>query len=206
MKQLKATTNKKYTDSKYSFFTDTIYMPDDANTDEYFEVDASEADKIKNAKNSISINSKDDLDKAISNINIDLKTSIKYSITGLNLTDKEALLYTKYYPDWNDYINKSLLANFKIQYNNKLFKTRQPINVVLENQPPSIHTAALYEEINESDTGTLENPIPYSGNMELVKGKYYIQDNAVYLCTRSTGVPVQRNLKDLIGLYVTKVN
>ena len=116
------------------------------------------------------------------------------------------MLYTKYYPDWNDYINKSLPANFKIQYNNKLFKTRQPINVVLENQPPSIHTAALYEEINESDTGTLENPIPYSGNMELVKGKYYIQDNAVYLCTRSTDVPVQHNLKDLIGLYVTKVN
>ncbi len=72
MKQLKATTNKKYTDSKYSFFTDTIYMPDDANTDEYFEVDASEADKIKRMlKDSISINSKEDLDKAISNIDIE---------------------------------------------------------------------------------------------------------------------------------------
>lgn len=46
MKKLQATANKRYTDSTYSFVTDIIYMPDDANTDEYFEIDESEANKI----------------------------------------------------------------------------------------------------------------------------------------------------------------
>lgn len=38
----------------------------------------------------------------------------------------------------------------------------------------AISTAALYEEINESAAGTLEDPIPYN-NMELEEGKYYSQ-------------------------------
>lgn len=37
MKKLQATADKRY--------TDIIYMPDDANTDEYFEIDESEANK-----------------------------------------------------------------------------------------------------------------------------------------------------------------
>jgi hypothetical protein len=43
----------------------------------------------------------------------------------------------------------------------------------LENQPPSIDTAALYEEIVEDHAGTKEDPIPYNNNMELKLGKYY---------------------------------
>lgn len=73
---------------------------------------------------------------------------------------------------------------------------------VLENQPPSIHTAALYEEINETHAGTLEDPIPYNNNMALEEGKYYSQDGVTYLCTNSTGQAVYNNLSDLVGIYV----
>lgn len=90
-------------------------------------------------------------------------------------------------------------------YDDKLFRARQDISVVLENQPPSIDTAALYEEINEENAGTLDDPIPYNNNMELFAGKYYSQDGTVYKCTRDTGQAVYQDLADLVGIYVEAV-
>lgn len=200
MKKLQATANKRYTDSTYSFVTDIIYMPDDANIDEYFEIDESEANKIIG----IEISNKEELDNTIANLDM-ISSNIKYAVVKLNLPDEEALAYTEYYPNWEDYINKSLPVNFKIQYNGKLFKTLQPVNIVLENQPPSIYTASLYTEINETHAGTKENPIPYNNNMELELGKYYSQDGVIYHCTRGTGQPVFHPLSELVGLFVEVV-
>lgn len=197
MKKLQASANKRYTDSTYSFVTDIIYMPDDANTDEYFEIDESEANKIIG----IEIPNKEDTIASL-----DMISNIGYAIVKLNLSDEEALAYTEYYPNWEDYINKSLPVNFKIQYNGKLYKTLQSVKVVLENQYPSINTAALYEEINETHSGTKEDPIPYNNNMQLELGKYYSQNGVVYMCHRDTGQAVYNDLKDLVGIYVTVVN
>jgi hypothetical protein len=41
--------------------------------------------------------------------------------------------------------------------------------------------------------------------MELIEGKYYTQNGAVYLCIRSTGAAVHHPLAELAGLYVTAV-
>ena len=60
----------------------------------------------------------------------------------------------------------------------------------------------LWEQINETHAGTLDDPIPYDGNMALESGKHYIQDGAIYLCTRDTGFPVYNALADLVGVYV----
>ena len=65
---------------------------------------------------------------------------------------------------------------------------------------------ALWTEICETHAGTLDDPIPYSGNMALESGKYYSQSGAVYLCTRDTVNPVYSELSELLGLYVEKVN
>jgi hypothetical protein len=51
----------------------------------------------------------------------------------------------------------------------------------------------------------MEDPIPYNGNMRLENGKYYIQDNVIYLCTRDTVNPVYNPLAELVGVYVEKV-
>ena len=67
---------------------------------------------------------------------------------------------------------------------------------------PGIDTAALYTRIDETHAGTLEDPIPYSGNMALENQKYYSQDGIVYLCVRDTVNPVYHALKDLLGLYL----
>ena len=72
--------------------------------------------------------------------------------------------------------------------------------------PPDI-VPALWEMIPEPGQGdTPDNPIPYSGNMALNKGKYYAQDGVTYRCTRDTGNPVYEPLKNLVGLYVEVVN
>ena len=63
---------------------------------------------------------------------------------------------------------------------------------------------ALWTEICETHAGTLDDPIPYSGNMALEAGKYYSQSGAVYLCTRDTVNPVYNALADLVGIYVEK--
>lgn len=62
---------------------------------------------------------------------------------------------------------------------------------------------ALWEEIAKPGQGeTPDNPIPYNNNMALEEGKYYSQYGVVYVCTRSTGVAVYNDLKDLVGIYV----
>ena len=135
-----------------------------------------------------------------------LMTATKAGINTLEMTDDESLQINDMYPEWSEFINQPLSQGMKVQYDNKLYKVRQEIATVLENQPPSIHTAALYEEINESHSGTLEDPIPYNNNMELEEGKYYSQNEVTYLCTRSTGQAVYHNLSELVGIYVEVVS
>lgn len=135
----------------------------------------------------------------------DIARLFTLTVNTMNLTDDEALSVKSVYPQWSEFINKKLTQGMKVQYDNKLYKVRQGIAAVLENQPPSIYTAALYEEINETHAGTLEDPIPYNNNMELEEKKYYSQDGVTYLCTRSTGQAVYNNLSELVGIYVQTV-
>ena len=62
---------------------------------------------------------------------------------------------------------------------------------------------SLYKKVADGDQGdTPDNPIPYDGNMELFNGKYYSQNDVVYLCFRDSGIPLYNPLADLVGLYV----
>lgn len=126
-----------------------------------------------------------------------------------SLPDNEAVNVKALYDPWVSKIGKEIKKDNKVYYDDKLFKARQNINPVLENHPPGSGTQSLYEEINETHAGTLEDPIPYNSEhdplfsgMELEEGKYYIQDGITYLCTRNTDIAVYADLKDLVGIYV----
>ena len=192
MKKITATENKKYTDKAYSFFTDTIYMPDSATTDNFFEVDENEVQIIQDSKADIQIESLSDLEEITSNIQeIDkAKEAIKYSINSLDLSNNDTIKYKDYLPDWNDYVGKSLPINFKFKYNNQPYQTIQAVNIVLSNQTPDI-VYALYTIINEEHEGTLDDPIPYVQQMSIEKGKYYSQYDIIYLAIQDmpTGMP-----------------
>ena len=196
MKKLTAQTNKKYTDKAYSFYTDIIYMPDSATTDEYFQIDENEAEIIQDSKANIQIESLSDLEQITSNIEQinEAKEAIKYSINSLDLSNNDTIKYKDYLPDWNDYVGKSLPINFKFKYNNQPYQTIQYINVVLSDQTPDI-VYSLYVAINEEHEGTLEDPIPYVQQMAIEKGKYYIQYDVVYIAIQNmpTGMPYDLN-------------
>ena len=130
-------------------------------------------------------------------------------INNYNLSPAEALQVQSWYPvlfETEGYEEgKPIFTGTRVQYYGKLWECRQDHNIA-SHFAPSLATASLWKEVTEegADVGTLENPIPYEGNMELEEGRYYSQDGVVYLCTRSTGVPVYNALKDLVGIYVTE--
>ena len=131
-------------------------------------------------------------------------------INTLGLTDEQALEVKEMFPMWDEFVDKVITIGTRFQYEGKLYEVLQD-HTVLSHYQPSINTDALYKEVvletNEDGelNGTIDNPIPYEGNMVLENGKYYSQDGVTYLCTRDSGNPVYHALKDLIGLYVEAV-
>ena len=131
-------------------------------------------------------------------------------INNYNLSPAEALQVQSWYPtlfETEGYEEgKPIFTGTRVQYQGKLWECRQDHNIVAQ-FAPSLATASLWMEVVEetADVGTIDNPIPYDGNMALDEGRYYSQDGVVYLCTRSTGVPVYNALKDLVGIYVSVV-
>lgn len=123
---------------------------------------------------------------------------ISQQINTLTVDDHTALRMKDFYPEWTTGVSYSV--GFKVKRNDKLWRALQAHTSQDAWEPEN--AAALWEIINETHDGTLDDPIPYDGNMRLTQGKYYIQDNVIYLCTRDTGNPVYHPLADLIGLYV----
>lgn len=119
----------------------------------------------------------------------------------LTLSDNEAVKVKALHDPWASKIGEEVDAGKKLYYDDKLYKVRQK-HTVQEQYPPSEGTESLYEEVNEKNAGTLEDPIPYNNNMGLEEGKYYSQDGITYRCTRNTDIAVYADLKDLVGIYV----
>lgn len=125
------------------------------------------------------------------------------------LTPADMIKYKQFAPKWGvdfkegDKVEKGFMFTFA----DKLFAVLQD-HTILAHYEPSINTAALYVEVTEDyneageELGTLENPIEYSGNMVLEEGKFYIQDEVTYRCTRNSINPVYHALKDLVGTFV----
>ena len=123
---------------------------------------------------------------------------ITKQINTLTVDDNTALRMTEFYPEWA--ADTEYTAEYKVQRNGKLWRCRQAHTSQTGWEPEN--AASLWTEICENHAGTLEDPIPYSGNMALESGKYYSQDNKVYRCIRDTGNPVYNALSELVGLYV----
>ena len=126
-------------------------------------------------------------------------------INTLTVDDNTALRMKDFYPTFESVIGQTVRQGFKFTYGGKLWKTEQPEMTIQEHYAPGVGTESLYSEVCESHAGTLDDPIPYSGNMALESGKYYMQDGKVYRCIRDTGNPVYNALSELVGLYVEEV-
>ena len=130
---------------------------------------------------------------------------ITEQINTLAVDDNTALRMREFYPTFAELCDKASKAEeigFKFQYGDKLYKTRQAKYTFVSHYPPGVGTESLFEEVCDTHEGTIDDPIPYSGNMTLTAGLYYMQNGEIYLCTRDTEIPVYNPLAELVGLYV----
>lgn len=119
-----------------------------------------------------------------------------------SIDGNDALSAKALYPVWA--VGAEYTVGFKVQYEGRLWKCLTA-HTAIDTWQPSTATASLWEEINETHSGTEDDPIPYNGNMALESGKYYVQDWVIYLCNRDSGIPVYHALADLVGSYVVAI-
>lgn len=105
------------------------------------------------------------------------------------------------YP-FDHYIGKALKVGQLVTYEDRIYRVRQEIAVVLADQYPSTNTAALYEVIEKEHTGEADDPIPYLPPMEIFAGKYYTENEVLYVCTRDSETALSHTLASLVGIYV----
>lgn len=119
-------------------------------------------------------------------------------------TDEEALENIELFPTWQSRIGMQVIQGERLYYDDKLYKVLQTHTPQDDWRPDT--TASLYVQvIAETDAGTIDNPIPYEMNMELVNGKYYTESGVKYLCIRELAQSVW-HLADLVGNFVEVVN
>ena len=118
-----------------------------------------------------------------------------------SLPDNVAVTAKMFYPAWKE--GAAYRVGEKVQRNGKLWRVVQAHTSQTGWEPEN--TASLWEQINETHSGTMDDPIPYDGNMALVNGLYYVQEYVVYRCIRDTGAPIYHALADLVGVYVEEV-
>jgi hypothetical protein len=119
-----------------------------------------------------------------------------------SLGDEDALTIKTLYPEWETGVEYT--ARKKVMRNGTLYRCLQA-HTSQTSWAPEL-ASSLWTAIDEEHKGTINDPIPYNGNMALENGKYYSQDGITYYCNRDTVNPVYSPLKDLVGLFVEVAN
>ena len=118
--------------------------------------------------------------------------------------DQKALEVKVLYKQWSKQIGKQLEVGEYVQHQDKLYRVLQT-HVAQETWAPGNGTESLFVVVDKEHKGTLDDPIPYTTNMELFINKYYSEDGVLYICTRDSGNPLYNKLSELVGIYVSVV-
>lgn len=133
------------------------------------------------------------------------KMLISQQINTLEVDDNTALRMKQFYPTFDEIVGQKVKQGFRFRHGDYLWATVQPDMTIQSHYAPGDGMESLYTKVNETHAGTLDDPIPYDGNMALENGKHYSQNSTIYLCNRDTGNPVYNKLSELVGLYVVEV-
>lgn len=114
--------------------------------------------------------------------------------------NKTALKMNLLYPTWQ--VGVKYTKDYKVQYNNKLYKVLQE-HTSQENWKPDV-AVTLYQVIDEEHEGTIEDPIPAATNMIYYKDKYYIENGTIYKCIRDSEIALQYMPSQLLNIYFVK--
>ena len=165
-------------------------------------IDISESEEYEEVEGYIELEGPDTYEEILKGV--ENMESITRKINRIDLTNNEVLSVKELYPRWEDKIGSTIEVGFITLYEGNLWKARQT-HTAMEAYPPSIHTASLYEVINEEHEGSIDDPIPYTPPMEIFKDNYYTQNGVKYYCIRDSGTALSHSLNDLINIYVELV-
>lgn len=121
-----------------------------------------------------------------------------------DISNEEALDYMVIVYAWEEFIGNGLPIGKIVSHNDRLWRVRQEHTAMAE-YAPSLNTASLYEVIEKEHEGTIADPIPYMPPMEIFEGKYYIEEDVVYNCVRSSDTALSHSLSALVGIYVEPI-
>ena len=108
------------------------------------------------------------------------------------LDDADVLQMPSILPKWEDlvavaYTVEEKQVPFKFQYNGVPYKCIKAGQNFQAQWVPGLDTASIFTRIaQESEAGTIDNPITAARGMEYEYGKYYLdpEDGKTYLCQR----------------------
>ena len=189
----------------YRTYSDTDHLIRNKRTGHTYSdaVDISETEEYEEEADHIEMEGAETYDEvlAVKEQMTEESAKVTRKINYIGLTDNEALSVKELYPRWEDKVDMTIEQGYITLYNDTLWRARQT-HTAMAIYPPSMDTAALYEVIVRDHEGTESDPIPYTPPMEIFEGKYYIQYDVLYKCTRDSGTALSHNLADLVGLYV----
>ena len=127
---------------------------------------------------------------------------------GTMITQSQAASLVYLYKSWSAFSNDGVTAmHYSVgdrrRFNDTVYECIQE-HYALSHYTPDI-VPALWKRLDVDHTGTIDDPIPYETGMEIFNGKYYTENDVLYLCNRDSGQPLYHNLSALIGTYVTTV-
>ena len=125
---------------------------------------------------------------------------ITEQINTLTMDDNTALRMREFYPTWET--GKSYAVGYKVQHGDRLWRCLQAHTSQDGWNPEAV--PALWEGIDETHDGTIDDPKDYNGNMVLEEGLYYMQDGEIYYCKYGSGIAVYAHLSELTT-FVEKV-
>lgn len=112
-----------------------------------------------------------------------------------SLDDADVLQMPSILPKWEDlvavgYTVEEKQVPFKFQYDGLPWKCIKAGQNFQAQWVPGLDTASIFTRIaQESESGTIDNPITAARGMEYEYGKYYLdpEDGKTYLCQRQGG-------------------
>lgn len=125
------------------------------------------------------------------------------------LSDADALSAKVLYEKWQALVDAGYTAEkagYKFTHEDILYKTIKENQQFQAQWVPGQGTESIFERIDETHSGTLEDPIPWHTNMQPEKDKYYIEGDLIAKCIEDPGQALHNKLSELCpGRYFEAV-
>lgn len=138
---------------------------------------------------------------------VQLRTLIEKAMN--HLEDADAIEGITLFPAWADllaenyeFTTEDVAKGFRCKHGDVLYKVIQP-HVIQADWAPDL-VPAMFVAVNETNEGSLEDPIPAVAGMEYKKDLYYIYNDVIYLCIRQdteNGTVLHFTPDALVGNY-----